>query len=89
MQQQRIRQRLQVAATFSAFFSTFFLLRIACYFGEDYVSLVAGGRRQIRNLKVGDRIWTIRSDGQKLIADEIMCIPHAGPTTFSNLFYFL
>ncbi|CAF1332023.1 unnamed protein product [Rotaria sp. Silwood1] len=52
----------------------------ACYFGEDYVNLVEGGRRQISSLKTGDRVWTISNDGKRLIKDEIIIIPHAGPT---------
>ncbi|CAF1278499.1 unnamed protein product [Rotaria sordida] len=51
-----------------------------CYFGEDYINLVEGGRRQIGNLKTGDRVWTISNDGKRLIEDEIIVIPHAGPT---------
>ncbi|CAF4975039.1 unnamed protein product [Rotaria sp. Silwood1] len=52
----------------------------ACYFGEDFVNLVEGGRRQIGSLKTGDRVWTISNDGKGLIKDEIILIPHAGPT---------
>src|ERR1700722_1508011 len=59
----------------------YFFLCIACHFGEDYVNLIEGGRRQISGLKAGDRVWTISNDGKRLIKDEIMCIPHAGPTT--------
>lgn len=54
---------------------------VACYFGGDYVNLVEGGRRRIANLNVGDRIWTLSSDGQSLIEDEIFCIPHVETTT--------
>ncbi len=57
------------------------LLCIACYFGDDYVNLVQGGRRRIGSLQVGDRVWTLSNDGKHLIEDEIFCIPHAGPTT--------
>ena len=58
----------------------YFFLCIACYFGEDYVNLVEGGRRRISSLKTGDLVWTISNDGKRLIKDEIMVIPHAGPT---------
>jgi len=56
-----------------------FFLCIACYFGGDYVNLVEGGQRRISNLKAGDRVWTLDRDGKRLIEDEIMVIPHAGP----------
>ncbi|CAF3763647.1 unnamed protein product [Rotaria sp. Silwood1] len=58
----------------------YLVLCIACYFGEDFVNLVEGGRRQIGSLKTGDRVWTISNDGKGLIKDEIILIPHAGPT---------
>jgi len=61
----------------------FFCLSIACHFGVDYVNLVEGGKRRISNLKPGDRVWTLSEDGQQLIEDEVMYIPHAGPTTLS------
>ncbi|CAF2091005.1 unnamed protein product [Rotaria magnacalcarata] len=60
----------------------------ACYFGQDYVDLVEGGRRQISRLKTGDQVWTISHDGKRLIQDEIMCIPHAGPTTPTYFYTF-
>ncbi len=60
---------------------------IACYFGDDYVNLVEGGQRRISHLKPGDRVWTLSDDGQRMIEDEIMCIPHAGPTALS-LYHF-
>jgi hypothetical protein len=37
------------------------------------------------HLKPGD--WTLSDDGQRMIEDEIMCIPHAGPTALS-LYHF-
>lgn len=58
---------------------------LACYFGDDYVHLIEGGQRQIKNLQVGDRVWGLTDNGQRLIEDEIMCIPHAGPSTISLL----
>lgn len=57
---------------------------LACYFGDDYVNLVQGGQRQIRNLKVGDCVWSLSHDGHQLIEDEIMSIPHAGPTALNQ-----
>jgi len=59
----------------------YFFLCIDCYFGDDYVNLVAGGQRRISSLKAGDRVWTLSKDGKRLIEDEIMFIPHAGPNT--------
>jgi hypothetical protein len=60
------------------------LYDIACYFGDDYVNLIEGGRQQISSLKAGDRVWTLSNDGKQLIEDEIMVIPHAGPKTPSS-----
>lgn len=59
----------------------FYLSYIACYYGQDYVNLVAGGRRQISRLKVGDQVWTISNDGKRLIQDEIICILYIGLNT--------
>lgn len=62
---------------------TYYRLYLACYSGDDYAQLVGGGQRLIKNLQVGDRVWGLSNDGRHLIEDEIMCIPHAGPTTLS------
>lgn len=43
-----------------------------------------GGRRQIRNLRAGDRVWSLSSDGSQLVEDEIMCIAHAAPNILST-----
>ncbi|CAF3662595.1 unnamed protein product [Adineta steineri] len=59
-----------------------------CYFGDDYVDLVHGGRRRIRNLKAGDRVWTLINDGKNFVEDEIMIIPHAGPNTLTYFYTF-
>ena len=66
----------------------FLFLIIACYFGEDYVNLLEGGRRQISSLKVGDRVWTRSDDGKHLTADEIFLIAHFASTT-PSLYNFL
>ena len=58
---------------------------IACYFGGDYVNLVTGGRRRIADLNVDNRVWTLSSDGQGLIEDEIFCIPHVGRKTILRM----
>ncbi len=42
-----------------------------------------GGRRCIKNLKVGDRVWTLSNDGKHLVEDEIYVIAHAVPNTLS------
>ena len=60
---------------------------LACYSGDDYAHLAGGGQRQIKNLQVGDRVWGLSDDGQRLIEDEIMCIPHAGPNSLSSFDY--
>ena len=60
-----------------------YFLSVACYFGGDYVSLVDGGQRQIKNLKVGDRVWSLDAAGTTLVQDEIIVIPHAGPSSSS------
>ncbi|CAF4548875.1 unnamed protein product [Rotaria socialis] len=60
-----------------------------CYFGEDYVNLVDGGQRAIKNLLVGDRIWTLSSDGRHLIDDEIILMLHAEPKTIIPFYTFI
>ena len=64
-----------------------FFLKIGCYFGNDYVNLVEGGRRQIKYLKVGDRVRTLSSNGQHIIEDEVFYIPHVAQTT-SSMYHF-
>ncbi|CAF2080502.1 unnamed protein product [Rotaria magnacalcarata] len=60
-----------------------------CYFGEDYVNLVEGGQRTIKNLLVGDRIWTLSNDGKHLIDDEIILMLHAEPKTIIPFYTFI
>lgn len=58
-------------------------LILGCYSGEDHVSLVEGGQRQIKNLKLGDRIWSLAPDYVTLIEDEVILMPHSEPKTTS------
>ncbi|CAF1280307.1 unnamed protein product [Adineta ricciae] len=60
----------------------------SCYFGGDYVHLLDGGLRQISSLKVGDRVWALSQDGQYLIDDIIMVIPHGAPQTLTEFYTF-
>ncbi|CAF4218339.1 unnamed protein product, partial [Adineta steineri] len=50
-----------------------------CYYGEDLVSLVEGGQRRIKYLKVGDRVWSINNHNYELVQDEIILMMHNGP----------
>jgi len=43
------------------------------------VNLIDGGQRSIEQLKVGDRVWSVSSDGTKLIQDEIILMMHNEP----------
>lgn len=56
---------------------------LGCYSGEDYVSLVQGGQRLIKNIQAGDRIWTLSHDGKTLIQDEIIAMLHSETKTKS------
>ena len=53
-------------------------LASGCFYGEDRVRLVDGGTRLIQDLQVGDRVWSLTSDGQECIEDEIIMIMHTG-----------
>jgi hypothetical protein len=50
-----------------------------CFYGKDQVNLVDGGTRQIEELKVGDRIWSLVHHGNHLIQDEIILMMDNGP----------
>lgn len=43
------------------------------------VNLIDGGQRSIKELKVGDQIWSISSDGKNKISDEIVLMMHNEP----------
>ncbi|CAF1562050.1 unnamed protein product [Adineta ricciae] len=58
----------------------------SCYYGKDKVRLINGNERSIESLKIGDRVWTISSDGKSLIEDEIILMMHNGRNV-STLFY--
>jgi hypothetical protein len=51
----------------------------SCFFGKDMVNLIDGGQRSIEQLKVGDQIWSISSDGNFIIKDEIILMMHNEP----------
>lgn len=55
------------------------LCRIACYYGNDQVSLVGGGSKSIKDLKSGDKVYSISEDGKDLIEDEIVLMMHNEP----------
>jgi len=64
----------------------------SCYSGEDTVNLVGGGQRRIRDLKVGDRIWSLNHRGTQLIEDEVFMMADNGPKKPSilvELFFFV
>ena len=51
----------------------------SCFYGKDKVNLIDGGQRSIEHLQVGDRVWSISSDGHSFIEDEIILSMHNGP----------
>ena len=63
-----------------------FCLANSCYYGKDKVRLINGNERSIDSLRIGDRVWTISSDGKSLIEDEIILMMHNGRNV-STLFY--
>ena len=70
------------------FWKSFFLLSASgggCFDGRDLVNLIDGGQRAIEHLNVGDRIWSLSSDGQTLIPDEIIMMMHNGPNEAGQL----
>ncbi|CAF4263302.1 unnamed protein product, partial [Adineta steineri] len=46
---------------------------------QRQLHLVEGGRRHIKNLKVGDKIWSINDHSYELIEDEIVLMMHNEP----------
>ncbi len=58
-----------------------------CYYGEDRVDLVNGGQRSIKELKVGDQIWSINKPKSEIIQDEIVLMMHNGPNKSGLLFW--
>ncbi|CAF1678589.1 unnamed protein product, partial [Adineta ricciae] len=58
----------------------------SCFYGNDRVNLVAGGQRFIKDLKVGDQIWSMTPYEKSLIQDEIVMMMHNGPNQ-TALFY--
>jgi hypothetical protein len=48
--------------------------------------LINGGERSIEELKVGDRVQSISSDGKSYIEDEIVMMMHNEPNTSSNYY---
>jgi len=57
-----------------------------CYYGEDRVDLVNGGQRYIKELKVGDQIWSIKKKKSEIIKDEIVLMMHNDPNKSGLLF---
>ena len=43
-----------------------------CYWGEDFVESIDGKSIRIKDLKVGDRIKSLTSDGKSFVEDEIL-----------------
>ncbi|CAF4199628.1 unnamed protein product, partial [Adineta steineri] len=50
-----------------------------CFYGEDLVSLIGGGQRRIKNLKIGDKVWSISGHHYDLVEDEIVLMMHNEP----------
>jgi len=46
--------------------------------GDDYVLLQDGSRKQLKNLRSGDKVYSIDQEG-KLVKDEIIMMLHGGP----------
>ncbi len=55
------------------------ILDHSCFYGKDQVQLVNGEKRSIEYLKVGDRVWSLSSDGSALIEDEIVMMMQNEP----------
>ncbi|CAF1134440.1 unnamed protein product [Adineta steineri] len=59
-----------------------------CYYGGDLVNLVEGGQRHIKNLKVGDKIWSINDHNFELVEDEIVLMMHNEPSQKAMFYTF-
>ncbi|CAF1620893.1 unnamed protein product, partial [Didymodactylos carnosus] len=51
----------------------------ACFNGNDHVTLINGQHKQIEDLHVGDRIYTINVYKNKIEEDVIMMMAHTEP----------
>ncbi|CAF3828902.1 unnamed protein product [Rotaria sp. Silwood1] len=51
-----------------------------CLYGDDLVLLQDGSRKQLKNLRSGDKVYSIDQQG-KLVKDEIIMMLHGGPKT--------
>ncbi|CAF3828888.1 unnamed protein product [Rotaria sp. Silwood1] len=49
-----------------------------CLYGDDFVLLQDGSRKQLRNLRSGDKVYSVDKQG-KLVKDEIIMMLHGGP----------
>ena len=51
----------------------------SCFYGKDLVSLVNGEQRRIEDLQVGDRVWSIDHQKNRLVEDKIVRMMHNEP----------
>ncbi|CAF3890456.1 unnamed protein product [Rotaria sp. Silwood1] len=58
----------------------------SCLFGDDFVSLQDGSRKQMKDLRSGDKVYSVDKQGQ-IVKDEIIMILHGGSKTEGNSFF--
>ncbi len=49
-----------------------------CLYGDDFVLLQDGSRKQLKNLRSGDKVYSIDKEGKR-VKDEIIMMLHGGP----------
>jgi hypothetical protein len=47
-----------------------------CFSGDDNVTLFDGSSKAMRDLQVGDVVWTVSDDMKTLVLSEIFIMPH-------------
>jgi hypothetical protein len=47
-----------------------------CFSGDDNVTLFDGSSRAMRDLQVGDLVWTVSDDMKTLVLSEVFMMPH-------------
>ncbi|CAF1525380.1 unnamed protein product, partial [Didymodactylos carnosus] len=62
-------------------------IRDGCLYGDDFVLLQDGSRKQLKNLRSGDKVYSVDKQG-KVVKDEIIMMLHGGPK-FEAPFYTL
>ena len=62
--------------------------RCVCFSGDGQVTLRNGRAIFMRDLKVGDHIWTMSNDGKHLFTTEVMMMAHLESNTTSKSIHF-